>query len=243
MKNILITVPKLKTRPGVVLPVLAVLAAGTCVLQAQSIVVPNHSFESPDVTDTGGVSTVIESWQKAAPPVPDFTAGIFANGPGPRQIENADGSQVAYMFAVPGVSLSQELAAVYEVGKSYELSVGLRGSEPLLPGSLFEVNLYYIENAIPVTVASAVVSATADYATTTLLFDIDLGLPTVQASDDWAGQNIGIQLLAASTGGAGIVYWEADNVRLTAVPEPEHYALAGLGLLGFALYWRRHGRR
>lgn len=235
-------------------PILTVVTAGLLSLagsvQAQSINVPNWSFESPQVPAGFPAVTTIDSWEKAPVP-PGFPpedwnnlAGIFPNpAPGePRHITNADGNQVAFLFVVQGVSISQDLAATFDAGFSYTLSLGLRGGGALTPGATFGVSLYYQDSGSPVTVAATEIVATADYSTTSELFDIQLTLPSVQATDPWAGQNIGIQLAATSNNGApGIAYWEADRVSLVAVPEPNRYALlVASGFLGGVLWWRRH---
>lgn len=230
-------------------PALAVLALATTLVVANAAapVVLNPSFENPAVPAGFPASTFVDSWQKAPDPgFPpgqwDQLAGIFPNAPSgdPRHIDNADGSQVAFLFAVQGVSLSQQLSSAFETGLGYELTVGLRGGGALTPGTTFEVGLFYLDGANPVTVTKTVVTATAEFTTTTQLFDFSVSVPAVQGTDAWAGKNIGVQLLSASNNGApGIAYWEADNVRLSAVPEPETYALllAGAGLLGGCL-WR-----
>ncbi|MFN0066227.1 MAG: PEP-CTERM sorting domain-containing protein [Limisphaerales bacterium] len=224
-----------------------VLAATSAGLPAAAVSVPNHSFEAPVVPQGFPALTIFDSWQKA--PAPDgFPAdqwanlsGMFPNAPvgDPRHLQNADGNQVAFLFPVPGVAVSQELGSLFEVGLSYDLRIGLRGGGALTPGATFQISLFYNAGGSPVTVASTQVSATADYVTTPVLFEIGAQSPVVQAGDAWAGKNIGVRLLATSANGApGTAYWEADNVRVTAVPEPGTLTLLGLGAAGGWL-WRR----
>jgi len=220
---------------------------------AVALDVPNHSFELPaGPFSPTGVSTAIDIWQQSPPPEwfdPntfgvswDSLSGIFPNAPSgnPRHITNADGGQVAYFFAVPQVAISQLLGSTFSANVAYTLTVGLRGGGALTAGSTFMVGLFYMNGATPVTLASTPVTATADYATTTALNEITVNVPTLSAGDAAVGKNIGIQLAVTSPNGvAGTAYWEADNVRLAAVPEPEDYAIiAGAALLGGAL-WRR----
>jgi hypothetical protein len=46
-------------------------------------------------------------------------------------------------------------------------------------------------------------------------------VPGVQASDVWAGKNIGIQLLSLATTNNQGGYWDVDNVRLVETVENE----------------------
>jgi hypothetical protein len=64
---------------------------------------------------------------------------------------------------------------------------------------------------------TTVTNSLENFPTDTEFVDFQVQVPAVKATDPWAGQNIGIQLLAtpdfdnpASWGG----YWDADNVRL-----------------------------
>ena len=59
------------------------------------------------------------------------------------------------------------------------------------------------------------------------LIDYSVSIPTVGAGDAWAGQNIGLKI--ESIYGVGDGYWDIDNVRLTAVPEPTTLGLLALG--------------
>ena len=64
------------------------------------------------------------------------------------------------------------------------------------------------------------------------LIDFQVNTTEVQAGDPWAGQKIGIKI--ESIYGMGDGYWDVDNVRLLAVPEPTFAALLGTGGLMFA---------
>lgn len=234
---------------------LALLSVGTVSAQAFNISVANGSFESPNASlSPTGVSTVIGSWQKTPQPsyfdpsvfflTWDSVAGIFPNAPSPdaRHILNADGNQVAYIFAFPGAGITQDLATSYTPGFSYALNLGLRGGGSLAAGTQFVAGLQYLDGTDWIFASAQFVSATANYNTTSLLQDIAVSLPAVQPTDAWAGKPIRVALEGVNfSPSSGLAYWEADKVSLVAtpVPEPESYALvAAVGLLGGAL-WRR----
>jgi len=242
------------------------LAAGTPRLQAQPITVPNFSFESPTAPSTYPfVNVLVDSWQKAPEPayygpaigtpygIPWIgTAGVFLDV---NPYVNHVGNQAGYLLAFPQVALFQDynsspthdFNAVFETGKSYNLTIGLFGKDTLAPGSTLEFSLYYLDaldNKVTVGSTTATYSAANFPMTSPLsLIDYALDIPTVQAGDVWAGSYIGIELesttpLAMSTGGN----WDFDNVRLTAVPEPATLSLS-LVILGAAGLFGLRSRR
>ena len=205
----------------------------TGTLQGATIFVPNGSFETPV---TGYVDTRIDSWQKM-PPISNtngFLTGIFLNTAPTNadHIDNMEGNQAAYLFATPGVELCQDYASIdwagmthqfdaqFEPGKSYDLTVGvIGGGGGMSNGVTIQISLYYRDGASNkvVVAATTVTNSPTLFPTNTHFIDFSVHLPAVKSGDTWAGQYIGIQLLATASSSG---YWDVDNVRLTAVREP-----------------------
>lgn len=226
------------------------------VVLAQPITIPNYSFESQTAPNSAPyVSIFVDAWEKNAEPayydaaigtpfgIPwAGTAGVFFDI---NPYLNREGAQVGYLLAFPEVALFQDynstpthdFNATFEIGKAYNLTVGLFGKPTLAPGNTLELSLYYRDDANnKVTVGATTVT----YSATTFstegplnLIDFEVNVPHVDANDPWAGRNIGIQLLStvaleSASGGN----WDFDNVRLTAVPEPATWSLLALGAAG-----------
>jgi hypothetical protein len=238
------------------------LALGAVALQAQPIPVPNFSFESQVAPNSPPyVNIFVDAWQKAPEPayydpiigtpwgIPWIgTAGVFLDI---NPYSNRDGNQAGYLLAFPEVVLFQdydsspahEFDATFEVGKAYNLTIGVFGKSTLAPGSTLQLSLYYRDES---NARQAVASTTITYSLANFpdtpplsLIDHEVNVPIVQAGQAWAGKKIGIEIasttpLELATGGN----WDFDNVRLTAaVPEPATFGLLMLGLGG--LLWRR----
>ncbi|HTD68207.1 MAG TPA: hypothetical protein VK846_16905 [Candidatus Limnocylindria bacterium] len=88
----------------------------------------------------------------------------------PDHIDNVDGRQAAYLFALPDVALFQDYNSVggfdvmpthdfdtkFTVGKSYALTVGvLGGGGGMSNGAMFEISLYYRDAASNIVTVSA----------------------------------------------------------------------------------------
>jgi len=213
--------------------------------RAAIIGAPNASFESPPTTF---VDINIDSWQKSSKPdwyneSGGFTwvqlTGVFKNTSpaSPDHIDNCDGNQALWLFAVPDVGLFQDydsvdwndpspthdFSATFEPGKSYQLTIGvIGGGGGMLSGATLQISLYYRDPASNKTVVAATsITNTPDvFSSTTHLVDFRVDVPVVKADDAWSGQHIGIQML--STVGANLQggYWDLDNVRLSSFIVP-----------------------
>jgi hypothetical protein len=240
-----------------VLGSIGLLMASLSATQGADIAVPNGSFELPSTTF---VDPRVDFWSKTPQPswfdpsqtggiTWDQMSGVFANTAvgQPNHITNVDGTQALFLIALPQAGLTQVLSAAeakFEVGFSYQLTVGVLGGGGIPEGTALQLGLFYLDGAnMPVTVGSATVTySAATFPTITQLVDQSLTVPVVQAGDAWAGKAIGISLVGMSGTGSG--YWDLDNVRLTssAVPEPGTYALLGVGLVGLGWSVRRRHR-
>ncbi len=221
--------------------------------QALDVNVPNGSFESPKPPLGFPASPLIDVWQKSPQPpgIPlpsgitwDQLSGVFPNTAigSVDHIDNVNGAQAAYLFAIPGVALSQTLDSKYEVGTAYRLSLGVLGGGGIAEGSSFAISLFYNDAAKnPVTVGTlGITYSAAKFPNATHLRDYSLDIPKIQPADAAAGKNIGVQL--SSTFGTGAGYWDIDNVRVVAIPEPSALALLFLGAGGWALRQARARR-
>ena len=116
--------------------------------------------------------------------------------------------------------------ATYDVGKSYTLTVAVLGGtnveHPCWRAPRLELSLYYRDNSSNmVTVAATSITNSwalfSNSSNAPLFIDFQVQVPTVKASDPWAGQHIGVQMLSPGVspdllGG----YWDLDNVRLVS---------------------------
>lgn len=201
---------------------------------AESLRVPNPSFEAPA---TVFADPAIESWQKA--PKPDWydesggfpwdqLVGVFLNTPAdkPDHIANVDGTQAAFLFAVPGAAIFQDRESTpthdfdvpFEIGRSYRLTVGvLGGGGGMKDGVTLELSLYYRDaSGNPVTVATTVVTNEAGrFADRSRFTDVEVVVPTVRSTDAWAGQSLGIRISSTVLPDLAGGYWDIENVRLT----------------------------
>lgn len=224
------------------------LVLGVRPAQAASVLVPNASFESPAVPAVSPYAwPFIDYWQKSAQPVwydptnnnntPwDYLMGTFYNVPFPGVfIDNCDGSDAAFLFAVPDVALFQDYDSVYgtnatpghafnakfNVGSSYDLTVGvIGGGGGMTNGVTLDLSLYYRDASsnMVILAATTVTNNPEVFPTNTHFVDFQVHVPAVKAADTWAGQHIGIQLLSTANFGNAGGYWDLDNVRLMETP-------------------------
>jgi hypothetical protein len=240
-----------KLKPGVFLALcLGALFSTQLSGRAGNLYVPNSSFESPA---TQFADPRIDSWQKAPQP-PTFDTNIFGAwenlsglflNPGPTNaghLDNAAGSQLAYLFAYPQAAFFQDFNstdwsnstpshafdAKFEVGKSYTLTAAFISSsqEPLNPGSTLLLSVYYRDGSSNmVTVSSTMVTfQTNIFTNLTHLVDFQVKVPAVKPGDAWAGQNIGIQLESIVDPSLIGGVWDVDNIRLTENIEVPNYS-------------------
>ncbi len=233
-------------RPGLRVGALLVAATvGIGAVRAAEISVPNGSFESPA---TEFVDIRLDSWQKT--PKPDWfdesggqlwdqLTGLYLNLPAgdPGRIENCDGNQAVWIFAVPQAGFFQDYESTdwsstsplhafdarYEAGKSYQLTVGvLGGGGNMQAGASLLVELYYRDgssNQVSVA-ATTFVYAPPPVPGAKRFVDVTVEVPAVPAGAPWAGQHIGIRLLSTIDPSLAGGFWDVDNVRLDAFGEP-----------------------
>ncbi|MBU3984830.1 MAG: hypothetical protein KJ985_15505, partial [Proteobacteria bacterium] len=104
----------------------SVVVAGTAM--AESINVPNYSFESPDIGADPGYTYTIDNWTKGGV---SSLSGILENGYLGYTVTNLDGGQAGFVAAVSGTSTGyvyQVLSATYTVRNLYTLTVGVAKS-------------------------------------------------------------------------------------------------------------------
>ena len=85
-----------------------------------------------------------------------------------------------------------------------------------------QISLYYRDatsNMITVA-ATSITNNQGIFPNHTHFTDFEARVPTVRASDPWAGQTVGIQLLSTVSTNLQGGYWDLDNVRLSAYLEP-----------------------
>lgn len=225
------------------------MTAGASPLYAGVVNVPNASFELPPPSPFFPYSPIMDSWQKTPKPAWyddgggqytwDQLSGIFKNNPptASDHIDNCDGNHAAWLFAVPEVGVFQDydsmdwndpvpthdFNASYEVGKSYQWTVGvIGGGGGMQPGATLELSLYYRDAASNrVTVAATTITnSLAVFSNNTHLVDFTVNVPMVQPGDAWAGQHIGIFMRSTVSTNQEGGYWDLDNVRLSSTRAP-----------------------
>ena len=215
----------------------------------ESIAVPNFSFETPS---TVFVDTNIASWVKSPKPFwYDESAngpwaqltGVFLNPPPDStnndHIINCDGAQAAFLFALPGVALSQDnltssnaFNVKLEPGKSYDLTVGVLGNGGgMANGVTLLIGLYYLDassNAV-IIASTTVTNSSSLFPGKTNLVDFQAHLAPVKPTDPWAGRNLGVQIVSTVDFSLAGGYWDLDNVRLTSFQAPVLSGTTGTG--------------
>lgn len=226
--------------------ILFLLSASDAIMAA-TISVPNASFESPSF---GGPNPNLNSWQKTAKPdwyddgggsfLWSQLTGAFRNTTvgSSNYIDNCDGLQAMWLFAVPEVGLFQDYDSMdwndpvpthdfnanYEPGKSYHLTVGVIGTGGnMQQGVTLDLSLYYrdaLSNRIVITTTTLTNNYDV-FSNNTHFVDCHVTIPIVKAGDAWAGQKIGIQFLSTVRTNLQGGYWDLDNVRLASTLAPK----------------------
>jgi hypothetical protein len=232
---------------------IAGIVAWPAPLQAGTIYLPNSSFESPVAPrDYPFAFADMDSWQKSPAPAwydpsqNDDTPwedlmGTFYNVPNPSTfIDNCDGSQAAFLFAVPDAALFQDYDSVsgtntvpdhafnatFNTNRAYTFTLGViggvNGQRPLYIGATLQLSLYYRDaSSNIVTVASTTITNSEQlFPTNTHLVDFSVYVPGVLATDPWAGQHVGVQIASTVGFDKANGYWDVDNARLTETALP-----------------------
>ena len=172
-----------------------------------SVLMKNASFEADPGSATG--------WKEIDLDTPPNT-GVFANTD-PNSLDyivNADGSRLAFLRSLQGIALEQDLAATYNTGCGYRLTVAIGIDTDSPPVNALEIALYYLnDNNERVDIVFPTVVTPMTWSRQ--LEDVSLYLPTVGTIGDpacpWAGRKIGIAIRAT---GEGSGFWIIDNIRL-----------------------------
>jgi hypothetical protein len=209
------------------LPVITALLLLIVPAQANSIPIPNNSFEVPVIDPNGGFPAIpfVSSWNEDDIDPLSRNTGTFFNTPpdSPDHLFNVDGNQLAFLGSMEGNAFWQYLPQTYKAGKSYRLTVGICISMRFPPpeGTPLILALQYLPGADPNDVVSiASVQAPAPDPNSRIVEDFSVILPAVQSTDPWAGKNISVAIRA--TGAAG-GFWDVDNVRLMEYPRTPEF--------------------
>lgn len=229
----------------------AALGAGLLALNAAAqsglIPVPNGSFEAPD---TDFADPRIDRWQEM--PKPEWydestqgpwsqLTGVFQGTPPGAEdhIDNMDGEQALFLFAVPGAGVFLDANAVdwtgtppaepfapqYEPFKAYELTVGLiGGGYGMLEGVPITLQLYYLAETgehVPVASTEVIYSKALFPDTRTHFLDFSVRTPTIWPDSPAAGRPIGIALISTVPFELAGGFWDVDNVRLREISGPK----------------------
>lgn len=195
---------------------------------ADLIPVANHSFEYPviDPNDNPNYAIpVIAQWREIDldTDTSAFT-GTFKNTPADANdhIWNPDGNQLALLWNLPGNSIEQELAATYQVDKSYRLTIAVCLSTRFTPtpGSGLRIVFYYIYGTEFFEIDSYAIPVESTTTRTTRDFSFTIG--PLEGTEQYAGKNIGIAIRPAAAG-SGYGYWDIDNIRLMEFPRTPNF--------------------
>jgi hypothetical protein len=171
-------------------------------------------------------------------PAGTFQSGVFSNQPPAdvTHIDNCDGAQGAFLFASNQVAILQDydstdwmnptpthaFNATFELGKFYTLTVGVIGGTnlaiPMQEGTRLELSLYFRDDAsnMVTVAATSITNSGTLFPNVTHFIDFEVRVPTVEASNPWAGRHIGVKLESLVSAALEGGYWDIDNVRLSS---------------------------
>jgi hypothetical protein len=252
------------------LPSIAVLTtfALTAVARADSITVPNFSFESPaipsgstTVSSTADMSTtntgIITGWTVDTSRANGEQFGVVTASSALNSAGTSDGSQLGFLDAFyngpDALTLSTSTSATIQANTTYTLTFAL-GAPVNPPQGLGTAG----QDVAPTDTISLLANGTAF--SSTLVQDTSVPEGTVAdfsttfttgTTDSIIGQQLGISLFAIKdsypvVGDPGFEETVFDNVRLTevsAVPEPATWALMLGGVAFLVLLTQRNLRR
>ena len=184
---------------------------------AASIPVANYSFEDPNgpFGNPPALPYATDWIELDMDPLGYSTnTGVFLNVTG---IADVNGFQLAFLGGQEGNAFLQDLNAIYQLGKSYKLAVGICVSAQYPPtdANALSLSFYYDDPVSDPNCYFQTASQPPLNLSTTALKDFSVYLPSVQAEDAWAGKTIGIAIRATGPMGG---YWDLDNVRVTEYP-------------------------
>ena len=207
---------------------------------AAEIKIPNGSFESPQVLF---VDTTLDSWQKS--PKPDWyiedagffwsqLVGVFKNPAKVKSdhLDNCDGEQAVWLFAVPGVGIQQDAftkdwddptpsgAFQHQIlpNNFYSLTVGINGGGGgMKTGVALKLELYAINHSSTQTIiASTNLSHSLElFPNRTHLTEFTLRSAVFNENHPLTGQQLGIKITSLANQDNQGGYWVLDNLRLT----------------------------
>jgi len=223
------------------LTVIAAILLAMAPAQADSISIPNHSFEVPvidPITNPFLAIPFVSSWtEDDIDTVNSLNTGTFMNTPvdSNDHLFGVDGDQLAFLGSMEGNAIWQYIPETYKENRSYRLTVGVCISARIPPpeDTPLVLALHYLPGADPNEIISiATTQVPAPDPNSRTVEDFSVPLLTVQPGDPWIGKNIGIAI--RGTGSAG-GFWDLDNVRLMEYPRtPEFTDDSFVGLDDFA---------
>ena len=231
----------------------AILLLTTGIASAAAVVVPNFSFENPDLADAAFTSATVSNDTTAVPgwvttinsgpgkigvwnPQNPSFLGTTGPDPGGNVPGSAQGLQILYLAFNRGSGLesvtSGTIAAI-EANTTYLLTAAV--------GSDLFFNPDIVSIALLVNGAVAASSSTTGASIPNGGFiDVFTSFTTLPAGDPRVGGNLAIKLTSSTTNSSDIVQVNFDNIRVDAsVPEPSTGALLLGGTLAIAFRRRK----